>query len=178
MKITGRCLSWTNTTFLIMFRKCQQILVALKKILPLLKDLLQKSCKKARPEASVVDVLLDIYEEKKDEKKLLLLCEKEFEYSYFRYIEYLESKGQIDEAIQCCTRAQDFAKGFLKTDLVEKMAELRHTCGDNNESLSLYIKSFKDRPEEELLEKITHLSNELGLWKDVKKELTSWRRYP
>jgi len=95
------------------------------------------------------------------------LCEKEFEYSYFRYIEYLESKGQIDEAIQCCTSALDFAMGFLKTDLVEKMAELRHTCGDNNES-------FKDRPEEELLEKITHLSNELGLWKDVKKELTSF----
>jgi hypothetical protein len=48
------------------------------------------------------------------------------------------------------------------------MGDLRHACGDNYESLSLYIKSFKDRPEEELLEKITHLSNELGLWKDVK----------
>jgi hypothetical protein len=66
------------------------------------------------------------------------------------------------------------AKGFLKTDLIEKMGDLRHACGDNNESLSLYIKSFKDRPEEELLEKITRLSNELGLWKDVKKELTSF----
>ncbi|MGA9154303.1 MAG: hypothetical protein WBZ36_27285 [Candidatus Nitrosopolaris sp.] len=74
------------------------------------------------------------------------------------------------------------AKGFLKTDLIEKMGDLRHTCGDNDESLSLYIKSFKDRPEEELLEKITRLSNELGLWKDVKKELISFygteRRYP
>ena len=54
------------------------------------------------------------------------------------------------------------------------MGDLRHACGDNDESLSLYIKSFKDRPEEELLEKITRLSNELGLWKDVKKELTSF----
>ena len=122
----------------------------------------------------IVDILLDIYEKKKDEKKFLSLCEKEFEHSYFRYIEYLESKGQIDGAIQCCTRALDFAKGFLKTDLIEKMGDLRHACGDNNESLSLYIKSFKDRPEEELLEKITHLSNDLGLWKDVKKELTSF----
>jgi tetratricopeptide (TPR) repeat protein len=113
--------------------------------------------------------LLDIYEKKKDEKKFLSLCEKEFEHSYFRYIEYLESKGQIDETIQCCTRALDFAKGFLKTDLFEKMGDLRHVCGDNNESLPLYIKSFKDSPEEELLEKITHLSNELGLWKGVKK---------
>ena len=132
---------------------------------------------KARGEeyrASIVDILLDIYEKKKDEKKFLSLCEKEFEHSYFRYIEYLESKGQIDGAIQCCTRALDFAKGFLKTDLIEKMGDLRHACGDNNESLSLYIKSFKDRPEEELLEKITHLSNDLGLWKDVKKELTSF----
>ncbi|HYA82866.1 MAG TPA: hypothetical protein VEH06_05370 [Candidatus Bathyarchaeia archaeon] len=102
------------------------------------------------------------------------MCEKELEHSYFRYIEYLESKGQIDEAIQCCTRALDFAKGFLKIDLIEKMGDLRHACGDNNESLSLYIKSFKGRPEEELLEKITHLSNELGLWKNVKKELTSF----
>jgi hypothetical protein len=46
---------------------------------------------------SVVDILLDIYEKKKDEKKFVLLCEKELEYSYFRYIEYLESKGQIAE---------------------------------------------------------------------------------
>jgi hypothetical protein len=66
------------------------------------------------------------------------------------------------------------AKGFLKTDLIEKMGDLRHTCGDNDESLSLYIRSFKDRPEEELLEKITRLSKELGLWKDVKKELISF----
>ena len=132
---------------------------------------------KARGEeyhATIVDILLDIYEKKKDDKKFLLLCEKEFEHSYSRYIGYLESKGQIDEAIQCCTRALDFAKGFLKTDLIEKMGDLRYACGDNNESLPLYIKSFKDTPEEELLEKITHLSNELGLWKDVKKELTSF----
>ena len=91
---------------------------------------------KARGEeyrASMVDILLDMYE-----KKFLLLSEKEFEHSYFRYIEYLESKGQIDEAIQCCTRALDFAKGFLKTDLIEKMGDLRHACGDNYESLSLY----------------------------------------
>jgi len=132
---------------------------------------------KARSEeylASIVDILLDIYEKKKNEKKFPSLCEKEFEHSYFRYIEYLESKGEIHDAIQCCKRALDFAKGFLKTDLIEKMGDLRHVSGDNYESLPLYIKSFKDRPEEELLEKITHLSNELGLWKDVKKELTSF----
>jgi hypothetical protein len=57
---------------------------------------------------------------------------------------------------------------------LKRCGDLRHACGDNYESLSLYTKSFKDRPEEELLEKITHLSNELGLWKDVKKELTSF----
>ena len=90
------------------------------------------------------------------------------------FLEYLESKGEIHDAIQCCKRALDFAKGFLKTDLIEKMGDLRHVSGDNYESLPLYIKSFKDRPEEELLEKITHLPNELGLWKDVKKELTSF----
>lgn len=63
---------------------------------------------KARGEeyrTSIVDILLDIYEKKKDEKKFLSLCEKEFEHSYFRYIPYLESKRQIDEAIQCCTKA-------------------------------------------------------------------------
>ena len=55
--------------------------------------------------SGIVDILLDIYENKKDEKKFLLLCEKEFEHSYFRYIENLELKGKIDEAAQCCTRA-------------------------------------------------------------------------
>lgn len=124
--------------------------------------------------SKIVDILLNIYEKRKDEKKFLLFCEKEFEYSYFRYIEYLESKGQIKEAIQYCIRVLDFAKGFLKTDLVEKMGDLRHACGDNSESLSLYLQSFKDRPAEDLLEKITHVSNELGLWKDVKKKLTSF----
>ena len=54
--------------------------------------------------SEIVDILLDIYENKKDEKKFLLLCEKEFEHSYFRYIEKLELKGKIDEAAQCCTR--------------------------------------------------------------------------
>jgi hypothetical protein len=71
-------------------------------------------------------------------------------------------------------RALDFAKGFLKTELIEKMGDLRHTCGDNDESLSLYVQAFKDRPEEKLFVKITRLSNKLGLWKDVKEELTSF----
>jgi uncharacterized Zn finger protein len=122
----------------------------------------------------IVDILLDIYEKKKDEERFLLLCEKEFEHSYSRYIENLESKGKIDEAIQCCTRALDFAEGFLKTELIEKLGDLRHTCGDNDESLFLYIQAFKDSLEEELLEKITRLSNKLDLWKDVKEELTSF----
>ena len=39
---------------------------------------------------------------------------------------------------------------------------------------STRYRSFTDAPEEELLEKITRLSNKLGLWKDVKKELTSF----
>jgi uncharacterized Zn finger protein len=38
----------------------------------------------------------------------------------------------------------------------------------------LYIKAFKNRSEEELLEKIRNLSEELGSWKDVKDELTSF----
>ena len=71
-------------------------------------------------------------------------------------------------------KGSDFAKGFLKTDLIEKIGDLKYRQGYDDESLSLYIKSFKDRPEEELLEKITRLSNELGLWKDVKEELTSF----
>ncbi len=46
----------------------------------------------------------------------------------------------------------DFAEGFLKTDLIEKMGDLRYSHGDNDQSLSLYIKAFKDAPEEELLD--------------------------
>ena len=140
-----------------------------------LEELQESKARRDRYRVSeIVDILLDIYEKKKDEKKFLLLCEKEFEHSYFRYIENLESKGKIDEAAQCCTRALDFAEGFLKTDLIEKMGDLRYSHGDNDQSLSLYIKAFKDAPEEELLEKITRLSDKLGLWKDVKKELTSF----
>ena len=47
---------------------------------------------------SIVDILLDIYEKKKDDEKFLFLCEKEFKHSYLKYIEYLETKGQINEA--------------------------------------------------------------------------------
>ena len=75
---------------------------------------------------------------------------------------------------QRCTRALDFAKGFLKTDLIEKLGDLRYAQGDDGKSLSLYIKSFKGGPEEKLLEKIRHLSNKLGLWKDVKEKLISF----
>jgi hypothetical protein len=36
---------------------------------------------------------------KGDDEAFLLLCEKEFRYSYLRHIEKLESKGKIDEAV-------------------------------------------------------------------------------
>ena len=124
--------------------------------------------------SEIVDILLDIYEKKKDDEKFLLLCEKEFKHSYLRYIENLEAKGKIGEAAQCCTRALDFADGFMKTELIEKLGDLKHTQGSDGESLSLYIKAFKNRSEEELLEKIRNLSEELGSWKDVKDELTSF----
>ena len=85
-----------------------------------------------------------------------------------RNIKNLEAKRKIDEAAQCCTRALDLAKGFLKTELIEKLGYLKHAQGCDGESL--YINAFKNRSEEELLEKMRHLSEELGLWKDVKEE--------
>jgi hypothetical protein len=96
--------------------------------------------------SEIVDILLDVYENKKDEKKFLLLCEKEFEHSYSRYIEFLESKGKIDEAIRCCTRALDIAKGFLKTELIEKMGDLRQTHGDNKELIVPIHKVIQGEP--------------------------------
>jgi uncharacterized Zn finger protein len=124
--------------------------------------------------SEIVDILLDIYEKKKDDEKFLFLCEKEFKHSYLRYIEYLETKRQINEAAQCCTRALYFAKGFLKTDLIEKLGDLKYAQGSYGESLSLYIEAFEDRREEKLLKKIRHLSEELGLWKNVRDKLISF----
>src|SRR5215831_1404656 len=106
-------------------------------------------------------------------KKSSYYCVKES--LNFHTLDILSTLNQKDKSMRLSNVVQGHvAKGFLKTDLIEKMGDLRHACGDKYESLSLYIKSFKDRPEEELLEKITRLSNELGLWKDVKKELTSF----
>lgn len=124
--------------------------------------------------SEIVDILLDLYEKRKDHEKFLHLCEKEFKHSYLRYIKNLEAEGKIDQAAQCYTRALDFARGFMKTELIEKLGDLKHAQRSDHESLSLYINAFKDRSEVELLGKIKHLSEELGSWKDVKDELTSF----
>ena len=124
--------------------------------------------------SEIVDILLDLYEKRKDREKFLHLCEKEFKHSYLRYIENLEAEGTIHEAAQCCTRALGFASGFMKTELIEKLGDLKHAQRSDRESLSLYINAFKDRSEVELLGKIKHLSEELGSWKDIKDELTSF----
>src|SRR5215211_4249694 len=122
----------------------------------------------------IVNILLDLYEKKKNDEKFILLCEKEFRYSYLRYIEYLESKGRIDEAIHCCNRSLDYAKGFFKTELITKLGDLEYKQGKKKKSLIHFTNAFKDDPEEEeLLEKIRNISMKLGTWKTVKKELTS-----
>ena len=122
--------------------------------------------------SEIVDILLDLYEKKKDRQKFLNLCEKEFKHSYMRCIESLEAEGSIHKASQYCTKALEFAMGFMKTELIEKLGDLKHIEKCDGESLSLYINAFKDRSEAELLEKIKNLSEELGSWRDVKNELT------
>lgn len=123
--------------------------------------------------SEIVDLLLDIYEKNKDDKRFLLLCEKEFKYSYFRYMENLESKGRISEAVECCKTALGFEKGLLRIQLIEKLGDLRYAQGNIEESLHLYINAFKEKSEEDgLLDKINHVSKELGRWKKVKDELT------
>jgi uncharacterized Zn finger protein len=123
--------------------------------------------------SEIVDLLLDIYEKNKDDKKFLLLCEKEFKYSYFRYMENLESKGRISEAVECCKTALGFEKGLLRIQLIEKLGDLIYTQGNIEESLRLYINAYKEKSEEDgLLDKINHVSKELGRWKKVKDELT------
>lgn len=125
--------------------------------------------------SEIVDILLDLYEKKKNRKKFQDLCQKEFKYSYLRYIRNLEADGKIHEAAECCTKALEFATWFMKTELIEKLGDLKHAQRSDGESLSLYINAFKDRSEVELLGKIKHLSEELGSWEDVKDELTlSW----
>lgn len=68
-----------------------------------------------------------------------------------KYIENLEAEGNIHEASQCCTRALEFASGFMKTELIEKLGDLKHAQRSDRESLSLYINAFKDRSEREYL---------------------------
>ena len=93
--------------------------------------------------SEIVDILLDLYEKKKDREKFLLLCEKEFKHSYLRYIENLEAEGNIQEASQCCTRALEFASGFMKTELIEKLGDLKHAQRSDRESLSLVHKRIQ-----------------------------------
>ena len=51
---------------------------------------------------------------------------------------------------------------------------MKYAQGSDGESLSLYIEAFEDRREDKLLKKITHLSEELGLWKNVRDKLISF----
>jgi uncharacterized Zn finger protein len=140
-----------------------------------LEELEKRKTKRGEYDISeIVNILLDLYEKKKNDEKFILLCEKEYRYSYLRYIEYLESKRRIDEAIHCCNRSLDYAKGFFKTELITKLGDLEYKQGKKKESLIHFTNAFKDSPEEEeLLEKIRNISMKLGTWKTVKKELTS-----
>jgi len=55
--------------------------------------------------------------------KFILLCEKEFQYCYSRYIEYLESKVEFAKDILYCNIAFEFAKGLHKTELIRKLGD-------------------------------------------------------
>lgn len=117
--------------------------------------------------------------------KFILLCEKEFQYCYSRYIDYLESKGELDKAILYCHRAFEFAKGFHGTRLTAKLGDLKYLQGEYKEALVYYIDAFTKDPtlrdmevkrgkDKNLFTIIKILSSKLGEWKENKEKLISF----
>jgi hypothetical protein len=117
--------------------------------------------------------------------KFILLCEKEFQYCYSRYIDYLESKGELDKAILYCHRAFEFAKGFHETELIAKLGDLKYLQGEYKEALLYYIDAFTKDPtlremevkrigNKNLFTIIKILSSKLGEWKENKEKLISF----
>jgi len=120
-----------------------------------------------------------------DDTKFILLCKKEFQYCYSRYIEYLESKGELDKAILYCHRAFEYAKGFHETWLITKLGDLKYLQGEYKEALVYYIDAFTKNPtlrdmevkrigNKNLFTIIKILSSRLGKWKENKEKLISF----
>lgn len=126
--------------------------------------------------SKLVLLLLDLYENNKDYKKFTCTCEKELQYCYNRYIQYLESTDVFDKAIFYCKKSLQFVTGFSQINLLVKLGDLEYRAENEKNSLSCYLKAFKINPlycEEALVAKIRKISLNLNSWPQVKKELIS-----
>jgi hypothetical protein len=126
--------------------------------------------------SKLVLLLLDLYENNKDYKKFTCTCEKEFQYCYDRYIQFLESKESFDKAILYCKKSLEFVTGFSQTDLLIKLGDLEYKIGNEEGSLCYFLKAFENDPyycKETIIEKIRKISLTLNSWSSVKKELIS-----
>jgi hypothetical protein len=123
--------------------------------------------------SKIIHLLLDLYEKNKDYGKFIQICEKELKYCYFRYIEYLESSGKIENAIIYCNTALDYAKGLEQVDLFTKLGDLEVKQENKEKALSYYMNAFgiKSQDQEELLEKIRKISRSLNKWENIKEDI-------
>lgn len=124
--------------------------------------------------SKLVLLLLDFYENNNDYKKFTYTCEKEFQYCYDRYIQFLESTETFDKAILYCKKSLEFVTGFSQIDLLVKLGDLEYKTGNEENSLRYYLEAFEINPlysEETIIEKIRKISLILNSWSQVKKEL-------
>jgi hypothetical protein len=140
---------------------------------------LHKKNKKNDPDrlvSKLILLLVDLYENNKDYKKFICTCEKELQYCYNRYIQYLESTDAFDKAIFYCKKSLGFVTGFSQINLLVKLGDLEYKAENEKNSLSYYLKAFKINPlycEEAIIAKIRKISLTLNSWPQVKKELIS-----
>lgn len=119
-----------------------------------------------------MNLLLDIYEKQGSDNKFRVLCEKELKYSYLRYVQYLETRGEIDDAIKHGNKSSIYANGFYSTELHIKLGDLESKSGNNARALDHYVSAFDSDPsghiDPDLLEKIKRISLTVGNWQTFK----------
>lgn len=98
--------------------------------------------------------------------------EKELKYSYLRYVQYLETRGEIDYSIRHGNKSSIYANGFYSTELHIKLGDLELKSGNNARALDHYVSAFDSDPsghiDPDLLEKIKRISLTVGNWQTFK----------
>lgn len=129
-----------------------------------------------RKKSSLVNLLLEIYDNLGENDKYIEICKemisKSRDYHKYGYIESLLEKliaiGNFEDALAECKKAIKYNTNFYR-----QLAVIHENTGDKGKALDSLLCAFMEKPHfhSEKLSKIKSLSKSLGKWAEIKKQI-------